>query len=148
MSTGASETVYDRVCQQALLNRLEPIFEPMFDDASFGYRRGRSAKDALRKVWKELNIWLRQIRGTAKLKEWWPTLRAKLRGHYQYYGISGNSRAIERYHYVTKRLVFKWVNRRSQKASFSWKGFEAYLEHYPLPEPRITHPLYTLSFVS
>jgi group II intron reverse transcriptase/maturase len=48
-------TVYDRVCQQALLNRLEPIFDPMFDDASFGYRRGRSAKDALRKVWKELN---------------------------------------------------------------------------------------------
>lgn len=48
-------TVYDRVCQQALLNRLEPIFDPTFDDASFGYRRGRSAKDALRKVWKELN---------------------------------------------------------------------------------------------
>lgn len=48
-------TVYDRVCQQALLNRLEPIFEPIFDDASFGYRRGRSAKGALRKVWKELH---------------------------------------------------------------------------------------------
>ena len=47
-------TVYDRVCQQALLNRLEPIFEPVFDAASFGYRRGRSAHDALRKVWKEL----------------------------------------------------------------------------------------------
>jgi RNA-directed DNA polymerase len=46
--------VYDRVCQQALLNRLEPIFEPVFDDASFGYRRGRSTKDALRKIWKEL----------------------------------------------------------------------------------------------
>jgi hypothetical protein len=30
-------TIYDRVCQQALLNRLEPIFEPIFDDASFGY---------------------------------------------------------------------------------------------------------------
>jgi len=42
------------VCQQALLNRLEPIFEPLFDDASFGYRRGRSTKDALRKVWKEI----------------------------------------------------------------------------------------------
>jgi RNA-directed DNA polymerase len=48
-------TVYDRVCQQALLNRLEPIFEPVFDDASFGYRQGRSAKDALRKVWRELH---------------------------------------------------------------------------------------------
>ena len=43
-------TIYDRVCQQALLNRLEPIFEPVFDDANFGYRRGRSTKDALRKV--------------------------------------------------------------------------------------------------
>jgi RNA-directed DNA polymerase len=46
--------IYDRVCQQALLNRLELVFEPLFDDASFGYRRGRSAKDALRKVWKEI----------------------------------------------------------------------------------------------
>jgi group II intron reverse transcriptase/maturase len=48
-------TIYDRVCQQALLNRLESIFEPVFDDASFGYRKGRSTKDALRKIWKELN---------------------------------------------------------------------------------------------
>jgi RNA-directed DNA polymerase len=47
-------TIYDRVCQQALLNRLEPIFEPVLDDANFGYRRGRSTKDALRKVWKEI----------------------------------------------------------------------------------------------
>jgi len=47
-------TIYDRVCQQALLNRLEPIFEPVFDDANFGYRRGRSTKDAMRKVWKEI----------------------------------------------------------------------------------------------
>jgi len=46
-------TIYDRVCQQALLNRLEPIFEPIFDDANFGYRQGRSTKDAMRKVWKE-----------------------------------------------------------------------------------------------
>jgi group II intron reverse transcriptase/maturase len=48
-------TIYDRVCQQAVLNRLEGIFEPVFDEASFGYRRGRSSKDALRKVWRELN---------------------------------------------------------------------------------------------
>jgi group II intron reverse transcriptase/maturase len=47
-------TIYDRVCQQALLNRLEPIFEPIFDDANFGYRRGLSTKDAMRKVWKEI----------------------------------------------------------------------------------------------
>jgi RNA-directed DNA polymerase len=47
-------TIYDRVCQQALLNRLEPIFEPVFDEANFGYRRGRSTKDAMRKVWKQI----------------------------------------------------------------------------------------------
>ena len=40
-------TIYDRVCQQALLNRLEPIFEPIFDDANFGYRRGRSLSNIL-----------------------------------------------------------------------------------------------------
>ncbi|MGB2861895.1 MAG: hypothetical protein WBC05_01090 [Sedimentisphaerales bacterium] len=49
---------------------------------------------------------------------------------------------------MTKRLVLKWLNRRSQKASFTWEDFEAYLKHYPLPEPRIVHHLYTLSFDS
>ena len=48
-------TIYDRVCQQALLNRLEPIFEPVFDDANYGYRQGRSAHGALRKIWRELD---------------------------------------------------------------------------------------------
>jgi len=47
-------SIYDRVCQQALFNRLEPIFEPIFDEANFGYRRGRSTQDAMRKVWKEI----------------------------------------------------------------------------------------------
>jgi RNA-directed DNA polymerase len=54
-------TIYDRVCQQALLNRLEPIFEPVFEEANFGYRRGRSTKDALRKVWQEIHsgrVWI------------------------------------------------------------------------------------------
>jgi group II intron reverse transcriptase/maturase len=47
-------TIYDRVCQQALHNRLEPIFEPVFDEANFGYRRGRSTQDAMRKIWREI----------------------------------------------------------------------------------------------
>jgi RNA-directed DNA polymerase len=47
-------TSYDRVCQQAILNRLEPIFDSVFDDANFGYRIGRSPKDALRKIWMEV----------------------------------------------------------------------------------------------
>jgi RNA-directed DNA polymerase len=54
-------TIYDRVCQQAILNRLEPIFEPVLDEANFGYRSGRSTKDALKKIWRELeagNEWV------------------------------------------------------------------------------------------
>jgi group II intron reverse transcriptase/maturase len=47
--------VFDRVCQQALVQRMEPIFEPQFQDCSFGYRKGRSPHDAMRKVWQELN---------------------------------------------------------------------------------------------
>ncbi len=54
-------TIYDRVYQQAILNRLEPIFEPVFEDANLGYRCGRSSKDALKKIWRELepgNEWV------------------------------------------------------------------------------------------
>jgi len=48
-------TVYDRVCQQALLNRLDPIFEPILDEANFGYRKGKSPHDALGKIWQEID---------------------------------------------------------------------------------------------
>ena len=45
-------SVHDRVCQQALVNRLEPIFEKVFDPSSFGYRKGRKTADALSKIWR------------------------------------------------------------------------------------------------
>ena len=47
--------VMDRVCQPALVQRMEPIFEPQFEECSFGYRKGRSPHEAMRKVWQELN---------------------------------------------------------------------------------------------
>ena len=53
--------VYDRVCQQALVNRIEPIFEEVFDASSFGYRKGRKTRDALKKIWHEIeegNEWI------------------------------------------------------------------------------------------
>jgi group II intron reverse transcriptase/maturase len=46
--------IRDRVCQQALKNRLEPIFEPLFSDCSYGYRPGRSTHDAMRKIYREI----------------------------------------------------------------------------------------------
>jgi RNA-directed DNA polymerase len=70
-------TIYDRVCQQALLNRLEPIFEPVFDEANFGYRRGRSTKDALRKVWKEIQEEGREWIVDADLKDFFGSVDHK-----------------------------------------------------------------------
>lgn len=114
-------------------------------------RRGKfivghqTSRKKFRKKCGELNEWLKAVRNRCRVKEWWPVLKAKLTGHYQYYGISGNMRLLSRYYWLTVRLAMKWLNRRSQKHSFSWEGFEAYLKHYPLPKPRIVHDLYTLS---
>jgi len=95
-----------------------------------------------RKACKAMNDWLRRIRSVMSIEEIWPILAAKLRGHYNYYGVSGNSRMIVRFGYVTIRAVMKWLNRRSQRRSFTWEKFSAYLVHYSLPRPRIVHNIY------
>ena len=93
---------------------------------------------------KELNNWLKAVRSLAAVKEWWSILCAKLRGHFQYYGVSGNFRGIRRFYYLAVRLVLKWLNRRSQRKSFNWDKYLRYLNRYPLPKPRIYHNFYTL----
>ncbi len=91
---------------------------------------------------KEISRWLKQIRNVYKQEEWWKTLKAKLTGHYIYYGVSGNSKALKRFLYVVMKLVFKWLNRRSQKKSLTWEDFNVYLRRYSLPQPRIYHNFY------
>jgi len=93
---------------------------------------------------KAMNRWLKAIRNQVKTKEWWKILIAKLRGHYQYYGVSENYDGITRFYKVVIRIVRKWLNRRSQKRKMSWDKFNKYLEHYPLPKPRIVHSFYAL----
>lgn len=105
----------------------------------------QTSRKKFRQKCHEMNDWLRKIRNHKKAKEWWPTLAAKLRGHYQYYGVSGNMRSLNRFYHKTVRLTRKWLNRRSQRKRFYWKGFIEYLKHYPLPRPRIVHNFYTLS---
>jgi group II intron reverse transcriptase/maturase len=130
-----------------------------FDFLGFTHYSGKSRKGKFivgrttsrakfRKKCKELNSWLKAVRNTAKAKEWWPILKAKLRGHYQYYGVSGNMAAMKRYYAAALRLTRKWLNRRSQRKVYGWDSFMEYLKHYPLPIPRITHDLYTLAPVT
>lgn len=89
-----------------------------------------------------MNTWLKAIRNQVKTKEWWKILKAKLRGHFQYYGVSENYNGIARFYKFTLRVVRKWMNRRSQKRKMSWDRFTKYLEHYPLPKPKIVHSFY------
>jgi group II intron reverse transcriptase/maturase len=97
------------------------------------------------KACKEMNQWLKAIRNACNIKEWWKILKAKLSGHYNYYGISGNYRSLANYFHTTKRLVYKWLNRRSQKKSMNWQELNNYLKCYPLPKPEIKMNIYTLS---
>jgi len=91
---------------------------------------------------RDMNAWLKSIRNQVKTKDWWEILRAKLRGHFQYYGVSENYDGIVRFYKFTIRMVRKWMNRRSQKRKMSWDKFTEYLEHYPLPKPKIVHSFY------
>ena len=91
---------------------------------------------------REMNDWLRAIRNRFKTKDWWKILAAKLRGHFQYYGVSENYLSVMKFYKLTVKMVRKWLNRRSQKRKMSWDKFTAYLEHYPLPKPKIVHRFY------
>jgi len=71
----------------------------------------------------------------------------KLRGHYQYYGVTGNYRGIKEYYYNVIKMIFKWLNRRSQKKSFTLVNYLKYLETHKLPKPKICHNLFELSLV-
>ena len=94
---------------------------------------------------KGMNIWLKRVRNMIPLKVWWRIFTRKLRGHYAYFGVSGNFRSLRRVQWHAERLLFKWVNGRSQKKSMSWEQFQQYLLLNPLPRPKIYHSLYTSS---
>jgi group II intron reverse transcriptase/maturase len=66
-------------------------------------------------------------------------LTAVMRGHYAYYGITGNSRRLSWYAYQVARTWQKWLSRRSRRRQFHWNGFNALLKRYPLPTVRIVH---------
>ena len=85
---------------------------------------------------KEMNAWLKAIRNKVKTKDWWKTLASKLRGHFQYYGISENYESIVRFYKFTIKTVKKWLNRRSQKRKMNWDRFTSYLEQLPVTKAK------------
>jgi len=91
---------------------------------------------------KKVTKWFKEIRNQMSLKEIWKTFRAKQRGHIQYYGVSHNIKAVEKFLYESIKIAFKWLNRRSQRKSFTWEKLEKFLEKNPLPQARIVHRLF------
>ena len=102
----------------------------------------KTSKENLSRKLKEIKEWLKKIRNQLPLKAWLPVLRSKLTGHYNYFGVSGNYRCLQKFYEQVLFIVFKWINRRSQKKSMNFDQYRIYLQWNPLPTPRICYAMY------
>ncbi|MBE0461795.1 MAG: group II intron reverse transcriptase/maturase [Candidatus Aminicenantes bacterium] len=110
------------------------------------FKLGRkTSSKRFRQKLKVVNQWLKKVRNQVTLAEWWKVYRLKLIGHYRYYGISGNMPALREFARETSKLAYKWINRRSQKKSFTYAQYCNFKKYNPLPKPKIYHLTYTLS---
>jgi RNA-directed DNA polymerase len=100
---------------------------------------------------KRLGQALKRIRQRCKMNRHIPVheqqkqLSIKLRGHYGYYGVTGNIYALKRFAWEAQRAWRYWLDRRSQKAKMTWEKFNRLLERYPLPAPYLPHSIYVRS---
>jgi group II intron reverse transcriptase/maturase len=101
----------------------------------------KTAKHRFSRALHEIGRWCRVHRH-------WPVadqqaaLSRKLQGHYAYYGITGNARALVRFLCEVRRLWRKWLDRRSWCARMNWAKFVRLTARYPLPPPRVVHSVY------
>ena len=96
----------------------------------------KTAKKKQRQKIKEFKIWIKNNRNRP-LAEIMETVKRKLIGHYNYYGITDNFKSINNYAFAVRKLLMKWLNRRSQKKSYNSQGFNQMLKWYKIPIPKI-----------
>lgn len=84
-----------------------------------------------------LTKWIKIERYASDMVDIMDGLSAKLLGHFNYYGVSGNMDMLKSYYSQARRIVFKWLNRRSQRKSYNWNGFNELLKQFKIPQPRI-----------
>ena len=92
--------------------------------------------DRFRRTLKRIADWCRQYRHEP-VRNQWAALRRKLLGHFGYFGITGNFRALRNLRHWVIAVWRKWLSRRSQRAPLSWEEMLRLLARYPLPEPHI-----------
>lgn len=94
----------------------------------------KTSATKLRKAVLEFKLWIKANRNRYKIKELWRMAAEKLNGHYAYYGTTTNNK-LGFFYFICTQLLHKWLNRRSQKKSFSWTSFQTRLRQFPLPKP-------------
>jgi len=89
----------------------------------------------------EYGQWVKENRARMSTAELWEATNAKLRGHYDAFGVIGNRPRLYTYYYKVVGLLFRWLNRRSQKRSYTWEGFQMRMRQFPLLAPPATAKL-------
>lgn len=98
----------------------------------------KTASSRFGRALKRVAEWCRSNRHRPVVEQHGALVR-KLRGHYNYFGITGNSRALGRYWHEVRRVWRKWLDRRSGRKHMKWDKYALLLKRYPLPRPRIVH---------
>jgi group II intron reverse transcriptase/maturase len=106
--------------------------------------RRKTAPDRFTRALKRVVQWCRWHRHEPVAQQG-KQLSAKLRGHYQYYGVTGNAAALQRFWYEVKRGWFKWLNRRNPRATMTWEAFYALPVVRQLAPPRVVHSIYRVT---
>jgi len=101
----------------------------------------RTARSRLARAVRALHQWTKQHRHW-RIAEQHRALSQKLRGHYAYYGITGNADALERVYRLAIRAWRRWLDRRNHQRKMTWDRMNRLLERYPLPRPIVVHSIY------
>ena len=96
----------------------------------------RTARKKLHHSLQQFTDWCKE-KCSFRLKDLFSELNAKLRGYYNYYGVNGNYASLNQFFQQAKRILFKWLNRRSQKRSYTWTGFQELLQDFQVELPYI-----------
>lgn len=102
----------------------------------------RTATSRMSRALRRMTEWCRLNRHLP-LEEQHRTLTQKMRGHYGYYGITGNFEAIATYAWEVVKRWRKWLARRTQ-GRLDWEKYNQILKRFPLPRPRIVHQTHRL----
>jgi hypothetical protein len=101
----------------------------------------RTAPSRLRRALTTIAQWCRFNRHRP-IPEQHQTLSQKLRGHFAYYGITGNSEGLRRFRDAVLGFWRKWLSRRTHGILLAWEHFTRLLERYPLPPALVVHSVY------